>query len=767
MKEYIMKQSLLIVIIIECIFALLIFGQALKPRFYYEMSGTEIPYNEGRYSEEGPYIDEGYDYYGYFTSGPMVDIPRGIYDITIEYDTDSYYSEDVRGNYVECFGKNVNIFYQLIHDRMTLAPEFHSRTFTLWASKDIEEFHVMTVFCGRNSLKVKKIIISQTYKSISHDFILLLFWSVLIDGLLWFYLRHKRKPFAKDNIAIVAGLILTVLFTSYPLFNDFLLEGADLDFNLLRIEGIREGILSGQFPVKIHPIQVNGRGFAASVYYGDVFLYFPALLRLAGFTIQNSYKALFMAINILTTIIAYWSFKGIFRNKWAAFLGTFLFVSGSYRIVNLYQRAAVGEYTAMMFFPLLAYGMYKIFTEKTDTREYRMNWLLPVIAYTGMLESHNLSCVIIGIVTIILCIIMYRKVLQKDVFICLAKIVIITVFVNIGFLYPMIQYLMLKACRFSDNVITYSTIQDHGIYISQLFSTFLYGSGAITPKVYNGRGMYVEVSLTPGIILMVGFLVFPIILLCHKDNRWKKLGQIAWVISLITLSFTLVYFPWGEISHYTTFFDNLQFSWRFLGISSLLLTIVVVVIYLYICENYEKSVRQKFFVCCILVTLLANAFMLDQIMWDVVATRFYSESSLKVAGTGTFWHEYAPFGTEINELKNEDFSLSDENVSVTRYEKKYLTIDAHIKNDSEKDEYAEFKLFYFPGYVVDADSTSVYCMKGENGIIRVNIPAGYEGDIRIYFRTPMKWRLCYFISFCSILAIIVVVLRNKNGIMKM
>lgn len=105
-------------------------------------------------------------------------------------------------------------------------------------------------------------------------------------------------------------LAAAVVISSLPLGVDYLTKGHDLLFHLSRIDGIKNGILSGQFPIKIYTNWLCGNGYAAGVYYGDMVLYFPALLRIAGFNCMQSYKIFVVLCNIAHALFRFIVLKG-------------------------------------------------------------------------------------------------------------------------------------------------------------------------------------------------------------------------------------------------------------------------------------------------------------------------------------------------------------------------------------------------------------------------------------------------------------------------
>ncbi|MCR4610530.1 MAG: hypothetical protein K5644_01395, partial [Lachnospiraceae bacterium] len=85
--------------------------------------------------------------------------------------------------------------------------------------------------------------------------------------------------------------------------------GQDLGFHLNRIEGIVTELKAGHFPVKMESNWMNGYGYPAPIYYGDVLLYIPAILRLMGIGVVTSYKIFVFLITFATALLTYLCFK--------------------------------------------------------------------------------------------------------------------------------------------------------------------------------------------------------------------------------------------------------------------------------------------------------------------------------------------------------------------------------------------------------------------------------------------------------------------------
>lgn len=256
-------------------------------------------------------------------------------------------------------------------------------------------------------------------------FVILLILSMVLACTVAAYLiRTGRIKLTREKV--IYAIIMSAIFiiSCIPLFGDSLIKGDDTVTHLIRLEGIKDGYLSGQFPVKVEPTLNGGYGYAFSTYYGGLFYNIPVILRLMGFTLQGAYKAYIVVVNFATVIVAYYSFKVIFKKPKLALISTIMYSLSLIRIVDLYQRGAVGEFTALIFIPLIAAGLWKIYATPIEDENYKRLWVMPVIGYFGVIESHVLSTELCGVFTVLICLMMFKKTFRKKTFLVLLKIVL-------------------------------------------------------------------------------------------------------------------------------------------------------------------------------------------------------------------------------------------------------------------------------------------------------------------------------------------------------
>ena len=115
----------------------------------------------------------------------------------------------------------------------------------------------------------------------------------------------------------------------------------------------------------------------------------PALLYNLWLPLRTCYQVYLFAVTLATCLIAYFSFAKITASRRLGLLGALLYTLSAYRLTCVYTRAAVGEFTAMAFFPLVLLGLYGIYT---SDRPRFGDWLPMALGMAAMVQSHLLSC---------------------------------------------------------------------------------------------------------------------------------------------------------------------------------------------------------------------------------------------------------------------------------------------------------------------------------------------------------------------------------------
>lgn len=682
-------------------------------------------------------------------------LDRGSYEVDI-----TYYAED-DGVYCQTV---CNTSYGVIMgEEIPLLKELEEKQFEVRLEEDAEMFFLSIADSGEDAegddrqkesaVLIEQVSIRETGQADSAHCLMLAVLFLVLDCV-WI-LKKKRtwenlQPAQKSTILALAGIWF---LASLPMFVNYMVTGDDFVFHMMRIEGIAKGLMSGQFPVKMQPGWMNGYGYPVSVMYGDALLYIPALLRVAGFTLQTSYKCYILVINGISVLSAYYCGKKITGERKHAVLGSLLFAMSAYRILNVYFRCSVGEYTAMAFFPLVFAGLHMVLY----TQEKRKGALCLIGAYTLILQSHLLSCEMILLFSALYCVLQWKHFWKN-----LWKIVqaaIVTVILNLGFIVPFLDYMNCQDLWIKGG--SSGNMQEHGIFVTQLFQTFAYGgvgSGSVS------SGMAADMPISLGLVFLAVLMLFVWELLVHgrrihsneDADTWREQCSI-FAMMLLAVWMSCYFFPWSAIEKLPLIGKALtvyQFAWRFLAMAVTLGSILggIVIRNLRSLWNQE-SVR--------LAMLVVGLLSVIQGVW-LIDSRMASAETIYVtdtAGMNTVYAvsggEYLLQGAQREQTCNTDILGSDgvEIVSCLRDEIHFLIT---CENQSETEGWVKVPVFAYKGYrAYDAASGAEYQISfDEDRILKVILPAGYQGEVEIYFGEPMSWRAAELVSLLGLVLLL-------------
>lgn len=776
MKEYFSRRFHQILSIIELVIILYFLAGCFGRLSTHEISWREMETFNGMEAEDGIYTDESVGVEGYFVYGPSFDLDKGIYNATI------HYAAGEEENYLVLTSATEG-FQDIISDNITLNPDLTEQQFTIRIGRNLKGFSVSVIYCGTGRLEVRDITLEETRTGRIHSLILALIWITILNLVCRFFMVVKKGKIEQKKLPYIVTLAGIIIFASYPLFTTFLTGGHDLSFHLMRIEGIKQGLLAGQFPVRIQPVQYNGYGYACSIFYGELFLYIPAVLRLCGFTLQNSYKVFVILVNIATTLIAYTSFKAILKDKKIALLCCFVYALAPYRLANVYVRSAVGEYCAMMFWPLIAAGLYLLYTDLQQETKYtekkqdgfqsgKNAWIYLVIGYSGLIQTHLLSCEIAAVVSVVACLIMWKHTFTKRVVIELLKFFVMTVLINAFYLVPLISYMIRGGVYITEYGINQAgNMQGNGIYPAQLFQLFVNGSGmAYGHKVeaYRKLGMLDEMGLTVGLSLILSGLIFLYLWISNfdriKEMKFFRLTAGMTLAGFLTLYMATLYFPWDFlVRRLGSIVENLQFPWRMLSVGTLFFAVALGGMLILSREIWGKTNYYIIIGVVSLLTVVTAGYMLYNRLNTSDGFYVYDEAALAGWGSGSL-DEYLLAETDPKQL-NVYEAVSTENITIEQYEKNYTNISMNVSEDNNQEGQVYVPLLGYSGYrALDKDGNNFMLAKTLNGILAVLVPAGYRGTIAVYFAGFWYWRAAEIISLAFSGIFLYYVIKAYNNV---
>ncbi|MBQ9438389.1 MAG: hypothetical protein IJU50_08650 [Lachnospiraceae bacterium] len=367
--------------------------------------------------EEGFYLDHTYDGDRLYLGSPETTLFPGIYQVRI-----SYHTEDAKLRCsIVCPEAGDKSYHYVENDQVSFS-DTGEKSLQIRIRK-LGNYIVQNRFEGRQVPEgitgwamVPRIDIAYAPKASAASLLGKMIAAFLcLNGIGYFLLSEGFRALLQKNRIPIFVTVLLCLFSSYPLFTNYGFSADDLDHFFLRVEGLSKGLKMLSFPVKVDPFWIEDRGYAESVFYGNLLLHFPALLRLFQVPLFQVWKAYILFINLLTASVSVYSFLRLGKNRHAAYGAACLYVLFPHRLFDLYVRTAAGEYTAAAFLPLVLLGLYEIFQEEPEEKSQgRKGVVFLVIGLSGIITAHFLSTYLTGwVISVFVCCIIKKQSVSK------------------------------------------------------------------------------------------------------------------------------------------------------------------------------------------------------------------------------------------------------------------------------------------------------------------------------------------------------------------
>lgn len=509
--------------------------------------GNELKRNFGLPAYDYTSVNEDSDQSGAWLTTDRYALNRGSYSVSVEY------TAAAPGSTLSLIdnGKTIS------ETELPAAETYLIVPFTL--EKDCQDLQIWVNYSGSGLMTVYSIALNPVTRFYNDTYYYTAVFLLLNVLGLCFAGYEKHHPLDKKSLAI-AGILMGIgLFSFLPYANGSLPWADDLCYHLIRIEGIKDGLRDGQFPVFIYPEGLQGYGYLNCM-YPNLFLYLPAFLRLFGVSIAASYKTLVFVFHLATAFLTYYSMKSIYPRRKPALATALLYCLCTYRYVNFYARGAVGEALAMTFFPLLIAGLYHVLVGE------KKKWWLLALGLTGLLQTHILSATLGAFLCIIAGIVFFGQVIREKRYLPILKAAGSFILWNLWFLIPFLYYY--KNASFRLSALDYSTYSEYSLLLSDLAGTINLDSNR---------------TLTLGlpVVLCAGIALFSVftrqVQKSSEENTEFKVWNPTFFKLLLVMGIIFTMLLLGqfnanafmELPVFDWFFKKIQFPWRLLGPASL------------------------------------------------------------------------------------------------------------------------------------------------------------------------------------------------------
>lgn len=438
------------------------------------------------------------------------------------------------------------------------------------------------------------------------------------------YLKHNNKQ-------LLFSLLLSAI-VFIPLFKNGIYRGYDLQFHLNRLDGIIQSIKDGQFPLAIYPYKNYGFGYPSSLFYCDIFLIIPSIIRYVfNINIVTMYKIIiFVCIFLTSYTTLHYSYK-LTNNIYSSFLGTIIFTLSNYYLTDIYDRMALGEIMAMVFIPSLIYAIYEFIYLKKN------NWIKLGLLFDCVLFSHNISFFLCVILFGILLIININTILNKESIIILIKATTLAGLLSLFYLLPMFEQVYLQDLAMNHTI--YNTMKDDALSIKDLFSDICMQFDFTYGNIDGLTNMDVKTIGLPIIILpLFGLTNY------KRQDKFTKQGLIVGYILILCMTEIV---PLFKIPHSSI----IQYPSR--------LCVIVLPLLAYLVADIYKDFKcDKILLIIVSILLIFNvSYLYSLLLNNEDITVISEDASIKELFTDRKYAKQANIGANTNreELANGEY----------------------------------------------------------------------------------------------------------------
>lgn len=669
----------------------------------------------------------------------------------------------------------------------------------MYITRDVADLDVYVVYCGYQDFHIESVelIGNRNYiKTIwlAGMFLLVLVELIIASGIIGFWKSEEGI-----SVIIVVGI---TLLSSIPLLFKMGLLFDDGDFLYGKINGVIDGLRDGQFPVRIHPNTLKGYGYGLGYFYQEALIYPFAILRGIGYSLRFCVYALIFCMNLAVSAVSFICVKRVIKVEGSSCLANisnstfisgvcaFLYSFNTYRLVDTYSSGAMGEALATIFLPLIVTGLYVVIVENGS-----ISWL--VLGLVGLVNVHILTCEMVAEFGVLLCIVCFKKIFNKD---CLKKLLMscgITALLSAYFIVPLFYM---------------SSTDTYKVYVGNAYDTsktmlsitdILSLTVSTVGKTNNGT--FFDTRYSIGLAMLV--LAVGIFIWTSFKKKKSSFEIICFTFGVIALWFSSDLFPWKAIEDrggiLRTVLCMVQFPSRYLVITAVCFMFSIAKGFetLVNCEintsmnTMENDKSRKGFLygvmavgvlSCVLLfsqaiyyfSTLKQTACFDQLIYDGIALYRFN-----MVGMG----EYEPASFNNSDLDHsiEELQLlCDENAVINPTGDQGnlgLTIGPLSRSGTEStiliinptgaEQVLYMPITYYKGYRVENVAKSQggsdilpELFETEYGTVGLRVPAGYYNGAHITYHKNLVCMVCELISAITLagLAIYMAKMRKRH-----
>ena len=564
----------------------------------------------------------------------------------------------------------------------------------------------------------------------------------------------------KDNIKTKRSIhyiliIIIGLLVSIPLIKMQIASTDDGRFHLLRLIGLDNAFKYSSFPFLVFPFFCNNWGYSMTSFYPPIVTYIPYALSFFTNNFANALKLFAMFTTILSGIFMYNFVNEISKKKFIAIFSAIVYITFPYRLEDIYNRYAIGEFTAFIFMPIVFQGLYNLLNGNKKRHYYI------AIGATGLILTHTISTVYTALFCVIYILCNIRKFNNKDV---ITKCTINAVFIilmSLMFIIPMFEF---------------KSQAEYSIFNSDIMRT---NSESVAKKAISPIQFLRDIEEENGVSFVLGIpfvimLLTGILIYKNLDKKYRKIYNIGLILGIVSLFMCTKYFPWKYMPQVLC---SLQYSWRLLGFAIVFLAPICATNIYYLLNLIKKEKIRNLTVMLIII-LLSICTYKELIVYEIEYKIQDTEYETKNINNPKIHYfsinrDYLPTKSLLEQNKylykrtDETYVLSG-NAKILNEEKQALHLELELQN-VENNTIIELPFLFYPGYTIklqtDNEEYELKYEESEYGFIKIVIPNEiYEGKIIVDYTATMLDKASYILSAASLILFIcyIIYFRSKS-----
>ncbi len=571
----------------------------------------------------------------------------------------------------------------------------------------------------------------------------------------------------KDKVIHYIIIIAASLIAAIPLINLRIYGTDDGYAHMLRIFGMEQILKEQNFPPFIYSKFANGFGYAINLFYSPIVTYGPLFFRIFGLHYYTCLK-LFAYSTILISCFTMYNFLyDVSKKREIAILGAVIYAFIPYRLETIFNRFAIGEFTAYIFFPMLFHGLFNLL--KGDGKKH----YYIAIAAIGLILTHTISTEYSAIFALLYIVFNFKQLKNKGVIRKIAINVIFILAITTFFTVPLMEHKIL-----GNYVIFNSTsmkslpsdVQNSTIKISQLFK-----------DIGEVNGVSFKIGIPLIILTLLGIVSYK-----KVDKNIRSEYITFTVIAMISLAMVTKLFPWIIMPKILT---TLQFAWRMQAFFEFALSIICAINLYYfidiICKKSSKNSKDtkvhtktenlyNMLLLFAIIVIITSMMKIDY-NYSYEKEKFLTdeEYETKINEKNSIWsinREYLPEKVDVKKLgksyldyrENRVYVL-DGNATIINEKKEDLQLEFDIEN-YKANTILELPYIYYLGYTVTTEQNEkIQVFESDNGMLAIKLDENIESaHITVKYTGTIIEKVSYLISAISIITFIGYVIYSKK-----